>query len=297
MASWSELLSEANRLADPIAYLDAKRHELLSNISNKTGRNIITYYSSWLTKQNIANLDIVDGDKNAFMQAIYGMDKKKGLDLILHTPGGDIAAAESIVDYLHSIFGDDIRAIIPQMAMSAGTMIAISCPTIIMGKESSLGPVDPQYHGLSCQEAVDEFDQAVAAVSANPASLGLWQVRVSKYTPTFLVACKNALDWSKSYTKSWLARNYKLDESAAENMSKPFVDHSESKSHSRHFSIEQCKSFGLTILDLESDDYFQDLVLSLHHAYMIFFDKSTAIKAVENQLGGRYLRLHNGNPL
>lgn len=297
MASWNELLSEANRLADPIAFLDTKRHELLSNISNKTGRNIITYYSSWLTKQNIANLDIVDGDKNAFMQAIYGMDKKKGLDLILHTPGGDIAAAESIVDYLHSIFGDDIRAIIPQMAMSAGTMIAISCPTIIMGKESSLGPVDPQYHGLSCQEAVDEFDQAVAAVSANPASLGLWQVRVSKYTPTFLVACKNALDWSKSYTKSWLARNYNLDESAAENMSKPFVDHSESKSHSRHFSIDQCKSFGLTILDLESDNCFQDLVLSLHHAYMIFFDKSTAIKAVENQLGARYLRLHNGNPL
>ena len=293
MASWRELLSEANKLADPIAYLDAKRHELLSDICNKTGRNVITYYSSWLTKQNIANLDIVDGDKNAFMQAIYGMEKKKGLDLILHTPGGDIAAAESIVDYLHSIFGDDIRAIIPQMAMSAGTMIAISCPKIIMGKESSLGPVDPQFHGLSCQEAVDEFDQAVSEVSTNPASLGLWQVRVSKYTPTFLVSCKNALDWSKSYTKHWLAYNYKLDEDAANKMSKPFVDHSESKSHSRHFSIEQCKKFGLNILDLENDNDLQNLVLSLHHAYMIFFDKSTAIKAVENQLGARFLRIQN----
>ena len=297
MASWSDLLSEANRSANPIEYLDCRRKEFLLAISNKTGRNVITYYSAWLTKQNIANLDIIDADKNAFMQAIYGMDKKKGLDLILHTPGGDIAAAESIVDYLHSIFGDNIRAIIPQMAMSAGTMIAISCPTIIMGKESSLGPVDPQYHGLSCQEAVDEFDQAVAAVSANPASLGLWQVRVSKYTPTFLVACKNALDWSKSYTKSWLACNYNLDEVAAENMSKPFVDHSESKSHSRHFSIEQCKKFGLNILDLEADNEFQDLVLSLHHAYMIFFDKSTAIKAVENQLGARYLRTQSSNTL
>jgi len=290
-------LSEANRSANPIEYLDSRRKEFLLAISNKTGRNVITYYSAWLTKQNIANLDIIDADKNAFMQAIYGMDKKKGLDLILHTPGGDIAAAESIVDYLHSIFGDNIRAIIPQMAMSAGTMIAISCPTIIMGKESSLGPVDPQYHGLSCQEAVDEFDQAVAAVSANPASLGLWQVRVSKYTPTFLVACKNALDWSKSYTKSWLACNYNLDEVAAENMSKPFVDHSESKSHSRHFSIEQCKKFGLNILDLEADNEFQDLVLSLHHAYMIFFDKSTAIKAVENQLGARFLRTQSSNTL
>ena len=292
MSSWSELLSEANRLANPLEYLEVKRQELLKEISDKTNRNIITYYSAWLTKPNIANLDIVDVDKNA----IYGMDKKKGLDLILHTPGGDIAAAESIVDYLHSVFGDDIRAIIPQMAMSAGTMIALSCPTIIMGKESNLGPVDPQYRGLSCQEAVDEFDQAVAEVSKNPASLPLWQIRISKYTPTFLVSCKNALDWSKSYTKSWLAKNYNLDEDAAEEMSKPFVEHSETKSHSRHLSIDQCKQIGLNIEDLEKDNVFQDLILSLHHIYMIFFDKSTAFKAVENQMGARYLRIQNGSP-
>lgn len=295
MSSWSELLSEANRLANPVEYLDAKRQEFMTQISEKTNRNVITYYSAWLTKPGLANLDIVDGDKNAFMQAIYQMDKTKGLDLILHTPGGDIAAAESIVDYLHLVFGDNIRAIIPQMAMSAGTMIALSCPTIIMGKESSLGPVDPQYHGLSCQEAVDEFEQAVAEVSTNPASLGLWQLRISKYTPTFLVSCKNALDWSKSYTKNWLARNYKLDDVAASEMSKPFVEHSESKSHSRHISLEQCKKIGLNIVDLESDGELQNLILSLHHAYMIFFDKSIAFKAVENQLGARYLRVQNSN--
>lgn len=293
MSSWSELLSEASKLANPVEYLDTKRLELLNEISQLTQRNVITYYSAWLTKPGLANLDIGDGDKNAFMQAIYRMDKSKGLDLILHTPGGDIAAAESIVDYLHLVFGDNIRAIIPQMAMSAGTMIALSCPTIIMGKESSLGPVDPQFHGLSCQEAVDEFDQAVAEVTANPASLGLWQLRISKYTPTFLVACKNALDWSKSYTKNWLARNYKLSEGDAIEMSKPFVEHNESKSHSRHISVEQCKSIGLNIVELENDSVFQNLVLSLHHAYMIFFDKSTAFKAVENQLGARYLRVQN----
>ena len=295
MASWSELLSEANRLANPVEYLDARRQEFLTKVSEKTGRNVITYYSAWLTKPGLANLDIVDGDKNAFMQAIYQMDKTKGLDLILHTPGGDIAAAESIVDYLHLVFGDNIRAIIPQMAMSAGTMIALSCPTIIMGKESSLGPVDPQYHGLSCQEAVDEFEQAVAEVTANPASLGLWQLRISKYTPTYLVSCKNALDWSKSYTKNWLARNYKLDDASATEMSKPFVEHSETKSHSRHISLEQCKKIGLNIVDLEKDSDLQNLILSLHHAYMIFFDKSIAFKAVENQLGARYLRVQNNN--
>ncbi len=65
-------------------------------------------------------------DKNGFMTAINGIDTSKGLDLILHTPGGDTAATESIVDYLWSKFNGDVRCFVPQMAMSAGTMIACS---------------------------------------------------------------------------------------------------------------------------------------------------------------------------
>lgn len=60
------------------------------------------------------------------------LKSKYGLDLILHTHGGQIAATESIVHYLRSIFGNNIRAFIPQLAMSAGTMIALSCKEIIM---------------------------------------------------------------------------------------------------------------------------------------------------------------------
>ena len=46
----------------------------------------------------------------------------RGLDLILHTPGGDMAATESLVDYLRAMFGTDICAFVPQLAMSAGTI-------------------------------------------------------------------------------------------------------------------------------------------------------------------------------
>lgn len=293
MSSWIEILTAADKASNPIQFLDLMRQSILHQISEYTKRNVITYYSAWLTKPSESNLGITDADKNAFMQAVYKVDKSRGLDLILHTPGGNIAAAESIVDYLHSIFIDDIRAIVPQMAMSAGTMIALSCPEILMGKHSSLGPVDPQFQGLSCQESVDEFNESVKAVSENPSSLGLWQVRIAKYTPTFLVSCKNALEWSKSYTEKWLAHNYHLDEEAVASMAKPFVDHSESKSHSRQFSLAQCRRFGLNVSELEADDALQDLILSLHHCYMIFFDKSTAFKAVENQNGARYLRVNN----
>ena len=72
---------------------DYVRRRYLKELSDYTGRNTITYYSSWLTKQ-VNNLDINDADMTGFMTCIHGMDCSKGLDLVLHTPGGSPAAAE-----------------------------------------------------------------------------------------------------------------------------------------------------------------------------------------------------------
>lgn len=132
MASWNEILDRFGQMPSPY---DAVRREYISRLSACTGRNTILYYSAWLQKSLMANgsfdFGINDNDKTGFMTCIYKMDKSKGLDLILHTPGGDISATESLVVYLKSIFGNDIRVIVPQMAMSAGTMIACCAKEII----------------------------------------------------------------------------------------------------------------------------------------------------------------------
>lgn len=84
---------------------------------------MIVYYSGWLNHTEAKNgLSINDLDKNGFMSVIHGLDKLKGLDLFLHTPGGDVGATESLIDYLYDSFEGDIRAIIPQIAMSGGTI-------------------------------------------------------------------------------------------------------------------------------------------------------------------------------
>lgn len=130
--------------------LDVVRRKYLSELRGYTGRNVIAYYSGWLSKPGVAQTDINDEDKNGFMMAVHGIskaDRKLGLDLFLHTPGGDIAATESIVNYLHQMFGNDIRAIIPQIAMSAGTMTACSCKQILMARHSNVGPIDPHLRG------------------------------------------------------------------------------------------------------------------------------------------------------
>ena len=168
MPNWGQVLNEIQgmKVENP---LDTIRRKYLASMNKYTGRNVIAYYSGFLQKPN-GNVSIDDNDKNALMQAVYGLDKAKGLDLILHTLGGNTAATESIVHYLRAIFGNDIRAFIPQMAMSAGTMIALSCKEIVMGKQSNIGPIDPQFGGMSCAGVIEEFQNAVNSIKAEPSS-------------------------------------------------------------------------------------------------------------------------------
>ena len=291
MPSWSEIITDVNLYSNAGIELDKKREEYLNKIHSITGRNVIAYYSGWLKAPDAPHVSIDEQDKNAFMTTVYKLDKAKGLDLILHTPGGDIAATESIVTFLKSIFKGDVRAFIPQISMSAGTMIAMSCKEIIMGKQSSLGPIDPQMGGIACQAVIDEFKRAIDEVSKNPAALGLWQTIISKYHPTFLTDCENAVAWSAKLAEQWIKEvNPAID---FDKIMDVFLNHNNSYSHSRHLSKQDCKSAGLNIVDLETNSDLQDAILSLHHCYMILFDKFPFSKVVENNIGGRYMQNYN----
>ena len=114
MPNWKEILDEINAAG---SIHDVIRRKYLEKLHQVTERNVIIYYSGWLQKSGFPGTEVNDNDKNGLMNTIHKMDTGKGLDLILHTPGGDSAATESLVDYLHSVFGYNIRAIVPQLAM------------------------------------------------------------------------------------------------------------------------------------------------------------------------------------
>jgi ClpP class serine protease len=243
-----------------------------------------------LQKPTAPDTAVNDKDKSGFMLAINKLDKSKGLDLILHTPGGDIAATESLVDYLYSIFGKDIRVIVPQISMSAGTMIALSAKEILMGKHSNLGPIDPQMGGLACQAVLDEFKQAKEDIKQNPHSASLWQVIISKYHPTFLGACKQAIEWSEKMVSKWLEENMcSSKKEKVKEILKTFADHKKQKSHSRHISKKECEDIGLTISSLEDNQDLQDAVLTTHHAFMHTFSNTPSVKMNENHNGVAYI--------
>lgn len=292
MPNWIEVSRAIENTPDPLKML---RKKYLSTMYKYTERNVIAYYSSFLQKPSLAQVGIDDNDKNAFMQVVYGLDRNKGLDLILHTPGGDLAATESLVFYLKQMFGRNIRVFIPQIAMSAGTMIALSSKEIIMGKHSNLGPIDPQYGGISCAGILDEFKEALTAVKTEPSAAQIWRLIIEKYHPTFIGDCKNAIKWSEDIVKNWLMDNmfHKTTKKAekADKIVSFLSSHSETYSHSRHIHIDDLVQLGLKIKPLETLDTreiddckdLQDCVLTLHHIYMQTLANSNSIKVVENQ--------------
>ena len=294
MPNWNQLLNEINAAG---SMHDVIRRRYLNKIFEITGRNVIIYYTGWLQKKGIASTEteINDEDKNGFMTVIHKLDRSSGLDLILHTPGGDMAATESLVDYLRSMFGTDIRAIVPQLAMSGGTMIACACKEILMGKQSSLGPIDPHFGGIPAHGVVEEFRRAKEEIREDTSSIAVWQPIIAKYNPTLIGECEKAIAWSNEMTREWLQTGMFASEqnpdSTIDNILKELGDHALTKSHARHLSIERCKEIGLKVCALEKDDKLQDAVLSLHHACMLTFSSTPAIKIVENHLGIAFIKI------
>jgi ClpP class serine protease len=264
MATWTQSLAEikaANTYlpdgAIKVTGHDSVRRRYLKTLADQTERNIVAYYSSWLNKPNIPfGGAITDEDKTGFMIVVPSLDPSKGLDIILHTPGGDVASTQSIVDYLQSVFGDDIRAIVPQIALSAGTMIACCCREIWMALHSNLGPIDPQVRGVPAYGVLREFKRAIKECKDDPDVAVVWANIIQQYGPTFLEQCDHAIKWSNGFVKEQLAGvMFKGDSDAkakAQKVVKALTHYTTNRTHDRHIHFSECVKMGLKAKALET---------------------------------------------
>lgn len=301
MPNWADILKEieterTDASARARHSFDRVRRKYLLKLHKHTGRHVIAYYSGFLAKPGISGAEITDDDKNGFMMAVHNLPDRgqKGLDLILHTPGGGIAATESLVDYLHKMFEGNIRAIVPQIAMSAGTMIACWCKSIVMGKHSNLGPIDPQVMGVPAFMVKREFERAYEEIVADSNKAAVWAPILAKYNPTFLDQCELAIKWSDDFVRYGLTNCMFEGDADAAKKAKRIADElgdaEENRTHNRHLHSQFCEAIGLKIESLEADQQLQDLVLTVHHCFMHTLSNTDALKIIENHLGRAVVR-------
>jgi len=75
--------------------------------------------------------------------AAVSICSRRSLFLFLNSPGGSAEAAEKMVEIVRHHY-KEVSFVVPDVALSAGTILCMSGDQILMDYSSSLGPIDPQ---------------------------------------------------------------------------------------------------------------------------------------------------------
>lgn len=265
---------------------------IMEGISQHTKRDVICYMSAAFRKPELHDFasigwEDIDGFKDATKEQKHRGKDGGRLLLILHTPGGEIGAAQTIFEYLRSEFSS-IHTAIPTYAMSAGTMIALGSNQIIMGKQSQMGPTDPYIPTkdgmVSAHSLLDQFEIIKQEIEENPNQANLWATAMHAFGTTLLPKlqdARKAIEHSEDLVGNWM-RRYMLADSPAKKAKAiaAYFGSNQNKSHSRRIDRNEARDLGLKVVDLESDEHLDAYVMALHDLLNVVLVHTPAVKII-----------------
>lgn len=221
------------------------RQALVKNIQEEYGRRLICYVSGKLAS--------IDRDDTAgFVEILHNIQPGENVDLLLHTGGGDVDAAEKLMAMVQAtVAGGQFRVIIPDFAKSAGTLILLGADALLMSDSSELGTIDPQiytddgrgnliYH--SVLSYLDAFKSHAAKLQDNPDD-PVARLMLNKLDPTTLRHYEAIRDRARSFAEAQLkrkGRNFSAIASA-------LMDIGRWQSHGQMITWQDAKELGLPI--------------------------------------------------
>ena len=136
-------------MADPIVFRQVlnertqtheTRKSLFGKLERALGRPVVTFFTSFSYPVRIE-----DQDADMLQAVLQKADLRKGLAMLVNSPGGDALAAERIINVCRNYSGTgEYWAIVAGKAKSAATMVCFGASRIYMAPTSELGPIDPQ---------------------------------------------------------------------------------------------------------------------------------------------------------
>ncbi|MEK7091087.1 MAG: hypothetical protein AAB887_01090 [Patescibacteria group bacterium] len=280
----------ANQESDKVkSEMILKHKNLIPQYEEKEKRKLIVYIAKIGNQKSAINTD----DIAPIGSMLASCGSVENLDLMIHSPGGSGVTAEKIVEMCRKYTTKEFRVIVPNMAKSAATIIALGADKIVMGYCSELGPIDAQKFinvgGITQQLSAQSFISArenllkelAKAKAEKKEFIGyLQQLSSSTVEPAFIEECKRELNFAVDLVKKWLpqymlkAKNpswnsRKLKQTAntiAKNLSsadKRFV-------HGRMIGPDESDQLGLGITKLEKEDPIWNLLWEIYLRSEIF---------------------------
>lgn len=239
------------------------RQELIRAIEQRTSRLLICYVSG-----RAANID--RDDVLGLIDVLHNVKQDGDLDLLLHTGGGDIDAAEKIISLVRTVVGaGTLRVVVPDFAKSAGTLIALGGDKIVMSDSSELGPIDPQImlndgHGNLISHPVQSFLNAYKEhseqLNANPNDTAA-RMMLSKLDPATLQLFKSAKDRARQFAEAQLLRKGVKDYTE---VATKLLDTNRWLTHGQMIGWQAAEEMGLDIEYLEQKSEYWQLYWRLY---------------------------------
>ncbi len=212
-------------------WLENMRMNLMRTIQKKRGSRVITLIHrqeslSFLGIPISRYINIEDSEQ--ILRAIRMTASDVPIDLIVHTPGGLVLAAEQIALALvrHEA---KVTVFVPHYAMSGGTLLALAADKIIMDENAVLGPVDPQIGSYPAASILSVIERKpIQHVDDNTLILAdISKKALSQVRRTVLYILKEKLkpeqakELADVFTKGYFTHDYPLNAAKLEAMGLP----------------------------------------------------------------------------
>lgn len=132
-------------------------NERLEKLEQHFDADVLFYYGQISSGLDKPFRDVIEGIRTE--GAMGKLPVYTRLALILNTPGGSAETVEKMVEIIRYHYSE-VYFIVPDVAMSVGTIFCMSGDKIFMDYSSSLGPIDPQvFNGTVWVPALGYLDQ------------------------------------------------------------------------------------------------------------------------------------------
>lgn len=225
------------------------RQTLIKEIEAETATSLICYVAS--PASHIDRLDTV-----AMVDLLHNIQPGTPIDLLLHSPGGDIDAAEKLVTLVRRRAGEAVvRVIVPDYAKSAATLIALGANEIVMSDSSELGAIDPQVElpdsngnpmSMSAQSYLDAFHLHADRLKTNPDD-PVARLMLDKMEPATARKLERIVKRSKSIAESLLSEAMAKEPDVAKSIADQLSDTDRWQSHGQMISQQAATGVGLTV--------------------------------------------------
>jgi hypothetical protein len=214
-----------------------------------------------------------------FEELIYDADPEQDLHLLLNTQGGDGETAVRLARAAQSRC-KEFTVIVPDMAKSAGTILALGAHHIIMGPVSDLGPIDPQFqlaNGalVGAKDIIAAVDDATAKVQEAPDTYPLHASLLSDVTGLMVQQARAALARTDDLLVEALRTN---PDRAPEQVSalavalhEPLIEHPQS--HGAIFGVTEAEAAGLPIAAADPGSPQWQLIWRLWAKYFALYQR------------------------